>query len=156
MRSVNDFSTAREVDPMAIQVSAETDRALPCFVLCTHSTFCETSLRPSEDTGPRSGPQFDILPRCAAPYRDLGPLSRDESKTAMRIVFTSKVSFPEGLKEPTCECTDRAAHRCDLEHCHCSTVGVEQAIKLTPCHESVPSSSGPRQENSPICKGFIE
>jgi hypothetical protein len=66
------FPLAGEVYPLAIRVTAETGRALHCFVRCTRSTFCEAPLRPSENIGLQLGPQFDIVPKRAAPHRCFG------------------------------------------------------------------------------------
>jgi len=92
MKLIKDLSKARGVDPLAIQVSAETFHALPCLVRCKSFTFCGTSLRPSENTGPRSGPQFDIVPTCAAPYRCLDRHgSWDLAGDSVRVAVARKV-----------------------------------------------------------------
>ncbi len=52
------------------------------------------------------------------------PLTRAKRRCELYSPPT-KVRLENGLKELMCECTFRAAHRCDLEHCHCSRVGVK-------------------------------
>jgi hypothetical protein len=105
MRLINNFNYSTESSPNG-HSSIRRDSpcfALPCLVRCTHSTFCEASLRPSENSGPRSGPQFDIVPKCAEPYRCLGrhgawDLTGDSGRMALaRIVAKFGHDSPEKL-----------------------------------------------------------
>ena len=63
-------------------------------------------------------------PKRLSTAKAIPPLTRAKRRCELYSPPT-KVRLENGLKELMCECTYRAAHRCDLEHCHCSRVGVK-------------------------------